>query len=331
MDELYSIGDAARRTGLSVSAIRFYADAGIVAPTRLAESGTRRYDLRAIARLDLVRTLRDLDTGLDDIRRLLAGETTLHDLFVLHLELVERQERTLRARRAVLRTLVGQGGTIEQAALMQRLVSMSDEERERLIDDFWTEVSEGLDASPIFVDSLRAIRPHLPDDPTATQLEAWIELGDLVGHPDFRQAVRTYLQDAYHTPSGRLMTTTPVQEFIHITGTEIMADLLAAHREGLPPDAPRVKAAATRLAAATADLTGRQPDTTFTTDLAAKFRLIEEIEREPMDEDPAFDSTHGRYLSLVATINATPPDPPLPFTWLAAALLATTDQPSDSR
>ncbi|WP_345390901.1 MerR family transcriptional regulator [Nonomuraea salmonea] len=32
MDELYSIGDAARRTGLSVSAIRFYADAGIVAP-----------------------------------------------------------------------------------------------------------------------------------------------------------------------------------------------------------------------------------------------------------------------------------------------------------
>ncbi|GAA3113773.1 hypothetical protein [Nonomuraea salmonea] len=89
-----------------------------------------------------------------------------------------------------------------------------------------------------------------------------------------------------------------------------------------------MKAAATRLAAATAGLTDRQPDTTFKTDLAAKFRLIEEIEREPMDEDSAFDSTHGRYLSLVATINATPPDPPLPFTWLAAALLATTDRSS---
>lgn len=32
MDELYSIGDAARRTGLSVSAIRLHSDAAIVAP-----------------------------------------------------------------------------------------------------------------------------------------------------------------------------------------------------------------------------------------------------------------------------------------------------------
>ncbi|GAA3113765.1 hypothetical protein GCM10020001_036140 [Nonomuraea salmonea] len=109
----------------------------------------------------------------------------------------------------MLRTLVGQGGTIEQAALMQRLVSMSDEERERLIDDFWTDVSAGLDASPSSSTACAPSAPHLPDDPTAIQLEAWIELGDLVGDPDFRQAVRTYLQDAYHTPSGRQMTTTP--------------------------------------------------------------------------------------------------------------------------
>jgi hypothetical protein len=33
--------------------------------------------VHAIARLELVRTLRDLGAGLDDVRRVLAAETTL--------------------------------------------------------------------------------------------------------------------------------------------------------------------------------------------------------------------------------------------------------------
>ncbi|MFG2376707.1 MerR family transcriptional regulator [Streptomyces sp. NPDC048504] len=61
--ELYSIGDVARRTGLSVSAVRFYADEGVVAPTGLTEGGSRQYDVHAIVRLELVRTLRDLGAG----------------------------------------------------------------------------------------------------------------------------------------------------------------------------------------------------------------------------------------------------------------------------
>jgi len=52
-----------------VSAIRFHADEGVVPPTGLTEGGFRRCDVRAIARLELVRTLRDLGAGLDDIRR----------------------------------------------------------------------------------------------------------------------------------------------------------------------------------------------------------------------------------------------------------------------
>jgi DNA-binding transcriptional MerR regulator len=106
VNQLYSIGDVARRTGLSVSAIRFYADEGVVTPTGLTGSGFRQYDVHAIARLELVRTLRDLGAGLDDIRRVLAEETTLHDLAATHLRLVEDQLRQFLARRAVLRTIV---------------------------------------------------------------------------------------------------------------------------------------------------------------------------------------------------------------------------------
>lgn len=125
------IGDVARRTGLSTSAIRFYADVGVIAPTAHTNAGYRLYDIQAIARLELVRTLRELGASLDDIRRLLAEETALRDLATTHLALIERQMRRLQARRAVLRTIVKQHSPTEQVSLMHKLVSMSDDDCDR--------------------------------------------------------------------------------------------------------------------------------------------------------------------------------------------------------
>ncbi|MET8869479.1 MerR family transcriptional regulator [Nonomuraea sp. NPDC004580] len=320
--DLYPIGDVARRTGLSVSAIRYYSDAGIITPTRLTEAGYRLYDVRAIARLELIRTLRELDAGLVDIRQLLAGETSLHDLLTAHLELVERQERDLRARRAVLRTLVRQRGTAAQAALMHRLVSMPDDERERLIDDFWTEVGASLDVPPGFVDRLRTLHPRLPDDPSAEQLEAWIELADLVQGEEFRAAVRAYLQEVYGTFPGRNLASPPTWDFIHGEGAKIGEELVTAYRSGLPPQAPRAKELVVRLADATAGLTGGRSTTESRQRLARAFLVAQEV-----PEDPAYDATHGRYIALVTRINGTPPAPderdPALFRWIAAALNAT--------
>ena len=73
-DTLYSIGEVAHRTGLSVSAIRYYADEGLVPPTDSTDSGHRLYDVDAIARLEFVRTLRDLETGLDGALKTLRDE-----------------------------------------------------------------------------------------------------------------------------------------------------------------------------------------------------------------------------------------------------------------
>lgn len=332
--DLYSIGDAARRTGLSVSAIRYYADAGVIAPTHFSAAGYRLYDIHAIARLELVRTLRDLGTGLDGIRNLLGGQTDLRDLLTAHLELVERQERDLRARRAVLRTLIRQDGPAARAALMHRLVSMSDEERERLVEEFWDEVNTGLDVPDTFVDRLRAMRPRLPEDPTAEQLEAWIELADLLHEQGFRDAVRAHLQDTFATPSGQLMTADPVQEFIYGTGTQLMAELVEAHRSGLPADSPRARELAVRLADATAEAVGKSATIEGRAKMAADFVQIDEILREePEPDDPReleYQSTHGRYLALVNTINgtSTEEEEEVPFLWIAAALHASLPETS---
>ncbi|MFD0471301.1 MerR family transcriptional regulator [Nonomuraea thailandensis] len=48
-DTLYSIGDLARRTGLTVKTVRFYSDAGIVPPTCRSHAGYRLYDRAAAA------------------------------------------------------------------------------------------------------------------------------------------------------------------------------------------------------------------------------------------------------------------------------------------
>ncbi|MFJ9554271.1 MerR family transcriptional regulator [Nocardiopsis sp. NPDC101807] len=329
--ELYPIGDAARRSGLSVSAVRFYADAGVVEPADLSGAGHRLYDVDAIARLELVRTLRELDTDLDEIRRLLEGGTTLHGLLTTHLEIVERQERSLRARRAVLRTLIRQGGTTAQADLMHKLVSMTDEEREQTIDDFWNDVEQGLDVPDGFVDRLRAIRPVLPADPTAAQLEAWIELADLVRDPAFRDAVRAYLHDTYSTDVGRSIASAPFQDFIYGSGVSLTEEVMAAHRAGESPRSPWAQNAVTRFMEGAAGVSGTALTVERRNRMADAYRLLPDIERQIAEEDaasedPVYDDTHGRYMSLVAVVNGHPTEEEkLPYAWLAEAMRAPDD------
>ena len=67
-----TIGDLADRTGLAVSAIRFYEDQGLVAPPRNA-GGQRRFDRGDIRRLSFVMISQQLGFSLAEIRALFQG------------------------------------------------------------------------------------------------------------------------------------------------------------------------------------------------------------------------------------------------------------------
>ena len=67
-----SIGEIARRTGLSVSAIRFYESQGLVMPARNA-GGQRRFLRSDIRRLSFVLIAQQLGFTLDEIRERLAS------------------------------------------------------------------------------------------------------------------------------------------------------------------------------------------------------------------------------------------------------------------
>lgn len=262
--ELYSIGDVARRTGLSVSAIRFYADEGVVTPTGLTEGGFRRYDVQAIARLELVRTLRDLGAGLDDIRSVLAAGTTLHDLAVTHLRLVEDELRRLRTRRAVLRTVVRQLTTVEQVSLMHKLVSMSDDDRDQLISQLWDFVTDGLDVRPGYVQRLQSRRPHLPEDPSTEQLEAWIELVGIVRDEEFRTALRDFYQRSFGTEQGKLMASPEMMARVE-RHRKLLLEARTSREAGVPAASPQARDIAEHVAAESSELAAAMTGSTTST------------------------------------------------------------------
>ncbi|HWS35514.1 MAG TPA: MerR family transcriptional regulator [Actinoplanes sp.] len=51
------------RTGPAVSAVRFHAEKGIVPTSGFNSAGHRLYDVTAVARLELIRTLREPGTA----------------------------------------------------------------------------------------------------------------------------------------------------------------------------------------------------------------------------------------------------------------------------
>ena len=69
--ELLSIGEVAERTGVSVSALRFYEAAGMVAPTR-STGGQRRFPRDALRRIAFIRVAQRVGLTLDEIRAALA-------------------------------------------------------------------------------------------------------------------------------------------------------------------------------------------------------------------------------------------------------------------
>ncbi|MDH6484204.1 MerR family transcriptional regulator [Streptomyces sp. SAI-127] len=191
--DVLTIGRLAHRTGLPVRTLRFWSDEGAVPPVGRSAGGYRLYDAESVARVELVRTLRELGLGLDDVCRVLSGRTTLAGVADAHVAALDAQIRSLKVSRAVLSTVAKRGSTVEETALMNRLARLSAAERKQIVDEFKEEVFGGLD-DPRLRDRMRAFSIELPDDPTPEQVDAWIELAELVRDPGFRARLRTWME-----------------------------------------------------------------------------------------------------------------------------------------
>ncbi|MEU4038877.1 MerR family transcriptional regulator [Streptomyces collinus] len=309
-DTLYSIGELARRTGLTVKTIRFYSDRGIVAPTDRSPAGYRLYSIDAVACLDLVRTLRELGLDLPTIRKVVDRELSLREVAAAHAEALAVQIRVLRLRRAVLTAVAERGSTPEETELMHRLAQLSEDERRRLIGDFLDAVFGGLHAAPAFVGVMRSMTPELPDNPEAEQVQAWVELAEMSLDPGFRAGVRRMVKDqaAEQTRSDMVG---PRRDIAAAVCDQVGPALTA----GIDPASPQADPIVAEFTAHYAHLLGR-PD-----DVELRRRLVTRLESV---NDPHWE----RYLQLLAVVNGWPaPESLAPvFDWSVQALRVRTQQ-----
>ena len=303
-DRLYSIGDLARRTGLAVRTIRFYSDRGIVAPAGRSPAGYRLYDAGAVARLDLVRTLRELEVDLPTIRKVLAQELSLPAVAAAHAEALAVQIRILRLRHAVLTAAATRGSTPEEIELMHKLARLSEDERQRLIGDFLDAVFAGLDAETSFAGIRRSMTPELPDAPEPEQVQAWVELAGLSQDPDFRASLRRMASDeaAEHGQGG---SPVPRRGLVAVVRDQAGPALAA----GIEPASPTAGPVVAALTAHYAQIIGRPDDAALQRQLLARLAAVNDPRRE-------------RYLTLLATINGwAPPESLAPvLDWSIQAL-----------
>lgn len=292
-----TIGELARRTGLTVRTLRFYADAGVLPEASRSESGYRMFGPDAVARARLLRTLRELGVGLEDIRRVLAAEVSLPEIADRHARALDAQIRTLRLQRAVLRAVATSTDT-EELERMTDLTGMTTDERRRILDDYLDAVF-GDHESPV-ADRLRTGAPELPEDPTADQVAAWVELVGLLRDPGYIESSRRMAERAQTegtAPDGGHEATTAIQE-----------QASAAVHAGIAPDSPEALTVIERVEALTSDTGGD------------RLELAERLETFT-------DRRVFRYWALVGIVNGWP-DPPVTgssadaWEWYAAALRA---------
>lgn len=169
-------------------------------------------------------------------------------------------------------------------------------ERRQMIDDFLAEVFEGRGDSPGYA-ARWAMAWDLPDDPSPDQVDAWVELAELVSDPDFRQRIRQVtgiMMEADARDGG--------QDRLGWAGENAEAAVL----RGCPPDSAEAAQVVHRLLE---PAPGGHP--LDREELLARLEVV---------TDPRID----RYWQLTATVNGWPPFPShMPASvWLLAALRA---------
>lgn len=296
---LLTIGQVSRRTGLPVRNIRYWSDIGVAPPAGRTGEGRRRlYDAASLARLELVRSLRELGFGLDEVRRVLERKVTVADVAAAQVAAIDARIRSLRLTRAVLSTVAQRQSTTEETALMNHLARASAQERKQIIEDFITEVFAGLEVDEQLKNKLRLTPPELPQEPSPEQVDAWVELADLVRQPSFRQRMRKmvehHTQQSAQTAAGRTGTSERFTEKVAL----LVGD---ARKRGITPQSTEAAQVVGRL------LEGADP---------ARRAYI----RQRLAD--GLDTPSERYHQLVAIISGRQPRPSrtADLEWLQGAL-----------
>src|SRR5689334_2659968 len=88
----WKVGELAQRTGLSVRTLHWYDEIGLLTPSCHTETGHRLYTAADVARLQQIKSLRQLGLSLEEVRDCLErGDFSPLDLIERHLARLREQ------------------------------------------------------------------------------------------------------------------------------------------------------------------------------------------------------------------------------------------------
>ena len=301
-----SIGVLARLTGFPVKTIRYYSEIGLVPEAGRTAAGYRRYDETGLARVELVRTLRELGFDLATIGGVATRKRSIQEVAGANADAIDLHIRQLTLRRAVLRAIVRGNARPEEVQRMTAFASASADEAGRIMDEFLSSVFADHGDNPFAV-RMRAALPALPDEPTEAQVDAWIELAGLVGDPEFRERVRQMvIQGEHHRKASGISDT---DEVTQRAGMAVVEKAGAAVAAGITSDSPGADPIVTEVVGLFASAAGRQDNHAYRAELAAQLEMFS-------------DGRVERYWHLIGLINGWPERPSLmpAYEWFMTAL-----------
>ena len=298
-----TIGELSRQSGVPVKTLRFYSDEGLLPPASRSASGYRLYGDDALVRVDVVRTLREAGLGLDAIKKVLRREASLADALRLRLAAVEAHVVSLQRVAAALRAALREDSEPNEDDIRRlcAVTRLSNEERKAVIEKFYDDVSEGIPIDEKWKKQMvEASAPKLPDNPTPAQLDAWVELAEMVADPKFVEGLRQNAKEVWGKFDMMAMRR---------AGDEAAASAKDALARGASPDSEEAAHIVDAYGRALADAAKKPYDDVF------QRGMRERMQRQ--------DPRASRYWELVAMMNGTPSQKSTvaEWAWIRAAVV----------
>jgi DNA-binding transcriptional MerR regulator len=301
-----SIGEVARLTGLPIKTIRYYSYIGLAAAASRTDAGYRRYDEAGLARLELIHALRDLGLDLASIRRVTERQTKIDEVARAQADAIDLHIHQLTLRRAVLRAIARGVTRPEEVERMTAFAQASAEESRRIMEEFLDSIFADHQDNP-FAERMRTTLPVLPDEPSAEQIDAWVELARLVQDSEFRARIREMIVDGERQRAASGITET--DEATQRAGQAVVDRAGTAVSRGVATDSPEALAIVNEVVPLFAAAASKEASPEYRRELARQLATFSDHRVE-------------RYWQLIGLINGWPAQPSLmrPYEWFVAAL-----------
>lgn len=256
-DQIYSIGELSKLSGIPVRRLRFYSDKGLLPPSARTESGYRMYSGADLARLDLVLALREAGVSLAEIRKILTSRTSFANVLALRLRTLETEIRSKRRIAAALRmALILHEPSPTDLRRLWTVTRLSKTEFRSALERFYDDVAGG---APVDAEWKRKMMdagtPDLPEDPTPDQIDAWAELMDMLSDKTYAAEMRAHM--------SRLWTEEFDPAAYALAADATFARVRAAMENGLGPQSAVGREIAAEWLATSARAMKRAPDKGF--------------------------------------------------------------------